>query len=76
MATLISTGGALGERRCDAKCYDAKCLDCDCICGGKNHGCGLEKALKNSVDFFDEIAKQGGVLPEWLDIDRVQSRMF
>ena len=45
MATLISTGGALGERRCDAKCYD-------------------------------EIQKQGGILPEWLDVERVQARLF
>jgi len=34
-------------RRCDAACYDAKRLGCTCICGGKNHGQGLEKAMAN-----------------------------
>lgn len=76
MTTLIQTGGAIGERRCDAKCYEAECVECDCICGGVNHGKGLEKALKSSVQFFNEIVDRGGVLPDWLLIDTVQDRLF
>jgi hypothetical protein len=36
--------------RCDARCYDAKAGGhCDCVCGGRNHGVGLAKALANIV---------------------------
>ena len=31
--------------RCDARCYEAKHEGCTCICGGKNHGAGLDKAI-------------------------------
>jgi hypothetical protein len=34
-------------RKCDARCFDAKTWGCHCICGGSNHGVGLEKALQN-----------------------------
>jgi len=34
-------------RKCDARCFNAKSGGCDCICGGRNHGVGLEKALDN-----------------------------
>ena len=29
--------------RCDARCYNAKEVHCECICGGKNHGAGLQR---------------------------------
>jgi hypothetical protein len=35
------------KQRCDERCYNAKGLFCDCLCGGKNHGNGLDAALKN-----------------------------
>jgi len=34
-------------RRCDARCFAAIHGKCNCICGGRNHGVGLEKALIN-----------------------------
>ncbi len=39
-----------GERvigQCDARCYDAAAGEpaCDCVCGGRNHGLGLERAV-------------------------------
>jgi hypothetical protein len=43
--TLITWQSSGGERRrCDAHCYGAKTLRCTCICGGRNHGQGLEQA--------------------------------
>ncbi|MCK4298970.1 MAG: hypothetical protein KAX80_05525 [Planctomycetes bacterium] len=48
MTTLITAynkSGCIG--RCDAKCYNAKGAVCRCICGGKNHGVGLQRAIAN-----------------------------
>lgn len=50
MVTLISwstSGGSKG--RCDAKCYEAREPACDCICGGRNHGAGLQRAIENTT---------------------------
>lgn len=54
MVTLISVhnkSGCVG--RCDAKCYNAQSIECDCICGGANHGAGLEKACENTREMVD-----------------------
>jgi hypothetical protein len=49
MVTLISYQSSGGDQgRCDAKCYKAQEPDCDCICGGRNHGAGIEQALDNT----------------------------
>lgn len=49
MATLIAVYNSDGcQGRCDARCYMAKHPDCDCICGGKNHGAGLQQARDNT----------------------------
>lgn len=48
MTTLIAvynSDGCVG--RCDARCYLAKTPECDCICGGKNHGAGVARAIYN-----------------------------
>lgn len=47
---LIEVRGGDGELigRCDARCYNAKEPSCDCICGGRNHGAGLEKAAEQT----------------------------
>jgi hypothetical protein len=44
MEVRTSSGGV---RRCDKRCYEAKHKKCTCICGGKNHGVGLQKAMEN-----------------------------
>ena len=36
-----------GEHVCDERCYNARGRTCSCICGGKNHGMGLNNALRN-----------------------------
>lgn len=55
MATLIAaydSSGCVG--RCDAKCYNATSHHCDCICGGANHGAGLQQALENTREMVEE----------------------
>lgn len=66
MTTLIAVynkSGCVG--RCDAKCYDAKNPECDCICGGRNHGAGLQKAIEQTREqvekWVDEYAKEKGL---------------
>ena len=54
MTTLIVVGNSEGViGRCDAKCYEAHELKCTCICGGRNHGVGLQKALENTAELVD-----------------------
>ena len=75
MTTLIHAHGA-GAGRCDAKCYDAQGADCDCVCGGMNHGAGIEGATESTQelagDMLREIEKRGGVIPDELR----QQRLF
>lgn len=55
MSTLIAvynSDGCVG--RCDAKCYNATSPVCDCICGGKNHGAGLQQATENTRELADQ----------------------
>lgn len=55
MTTLIeirTSSGIVG--RCDAKCHDAEHPQCDCICGGKNHGAGLEQARENTRELGEQ----------------------
>ena len=56
MATLIwafNSEGCIG--RCDARCYDALGPDCHCICGGANHGKGLNAAIENTAAQANEF---------------------
>lgn len=53
--TLITAGNSEGERRCDGRCYDAKGPHCDCVCGGRNHGVGLQQAQENTREYAREI---------------------
>jgi len=48
-------------RRCDAKCYNAKHLECHCICGGTNHGAGIEQASKNVSQVFLPMVGEYGL---------------
>jgi len=58
--TLITIGNSEGERRCDARCYDAKGPDCDCVCGGRNHGKGLQAAQEQTAEHARELLKVAG----------------
>ena len=71
--TLITIGNSEGSRRCDARCYDAKGPDCDCICGGKNHGKGLQVATKNTRDMIADWSEAEG---ERVAFVAVQKELF
>lgn len=43
---ISSSGGV--TRQCDARCYNASDHMCRCVCGGANHGRGLEQAKVNT----------------------------
>lgn len=43
---------------CDARCYNGKNGSCSCICGGENHGIGLDKALANVRTMHGNWMKQ------------------
>ena len=54
MSTLIAaynSEGCIG--RCDAKCYNATYPECDCICGGANHGVGIQQAIDNTRELAE-----------------------
>ena len=58
--TLMSQKiGQDATRRCDARCYGAKHSKCHCICGGLNHGAGLQQALTNVRDTFLPVIEVG-----------------
>ena len=54
MATVISaydSSGCVG--RCDSRCHDAKYETCNCICGGTNHGVGIDRAIENTNEMAE-----------------------
>jgi len=63
LVVLIHCQGALSGR-CDAKCYNAEGGACHCICGGRNHGKGLDAAKVETAnlarDAVAEIESRGG----------------
>ncbi len=62
MTTLIavydSSGRCIG--RCDSRCYNAEEPKCECICGGRNHGKGLQQAPDNTREWLLEELEAGG----------------
>ncbi len=70
MTTLIHVGNSEGTvGRCDARCYEAVGERCECICGGRNHGVGLKRAVEQMRQLAEreiaEIEALGGyVAPE------------
>lgn len=55
MTTLIAVYDNDGcKGRCDVRCYEARELHCGCVCGGRNHGAGLERAVENTRELANE----------------------
>lgn len=57
MTTLIvarEKDGSLAGR-CDARCYNAKKPRCRCVCGGYNHGVGIDDAIENTRHFEEQL---------------------
>jgi hypothetical protein len=52
LIAVYNSEGCVG--RCDARCYEATCNDCNCICGGRNHGAGLNKATDNTRELAEK----------------------
>jgi hypothetical protein len=46
LIAVYTSEGCIG--RCDAKCYEAQEPACDYICGGMNHGAGVQQAIDNT----------------------------
>lgn len=78
MTTVLSvhnSDGCVG--RCDANCHDATSPDCDCICGGRNHGVGLQRAIENNyaeflgVKALDEYARKRGIAVDDLSLEQL-----
>jgi len=61
MATVLVVHTSDGVRRCDGKCHNAKHAKCTCICGGANHGVGLEQAAQQAKELAEQM-QQGGVV--------------
>jgi dissimilatory sulfite reductase (desulfoviridin) alpha/beta subunit len=57
-----TSGGSI--RRCDKRCYDAKHKKCTCVCGGKNHGVGLQKALENTKEDVLKMVERASSISE------------
>ena len=58
MTTVITQGYNHRARRCDARCHDAKRPHCDCICGGRNHGVGLQQAIRNNQEHYRPLIEK------------------
>lgn len=60
---LLSYSDEDDTRKCDARCYDACAGICKCICGGMNHGVGVEQAISNVQELFsisrDDLENDG-----------------
>jgi len=43
------------RKKCDARCYNDHRKDCECICGGANHGKGIEVAIANTSENWAKL---------------------
>lgn len=77
---ILRTFNSVGETgKCDSRCYDARTKRCRCCCGGRNHGVGLNQAIKNAPDIVKQV--NTGTYPETLEqvqfeVPHKQLRLF
>lgn len=80
MTTIISTGGALGHHRCDARCHAAEPgTACDCICRGAYHAVGgsMEAQRRMTEDWLSgALTFPGPEQPELRLSDGVQGTLL
>lgn len=66
--------------RCDARCYNARGGNCSCICGGANHGAGLDRAMDNTSamveTWIEDFAKRHNLDEYESRVAPLQMRMF
>jgi hypothetical protein len=48
VSLVVWCRGGIIVGRCDAKCYNARHPTCNCVCGGANHGAGLETSTEQT----------------------------
>lgn len=65
---IVQTNSDGSQRRCDAHCYDATGFKCVCICGGANHGVGLQQACDNVEAYIKEKFKDKPDVLTYLDV--------
>jgi len=53
-------------RRCDARCYNGESSRCTCVCGGINHGVGIQRALENSREALGLPEPGQASLEDWV----------
>jgi hypothetical protein len=57
-----------GSRTCDAKCYNAAAdTECSCICGGRNHGKGIEAVPQQRLFQGKEVQGMDGIVSAMVD---------
>lgn len=54
IAVYITKMGKMWQRRCCASCHNATKPRCRCVCGGVNHGVGIDQARANTEQLTDE----------------------
>lgn len=59
-ALLIVRSGNAVVGACGSRCFNADRTRCWCICGGMNHGVGLERATDNTRAHCAEWAARAG----------------
>ena len=52
--------------RCDINCFGGDDSRCECVCGGLNHGVGIEQAVEQTRRMADE----------WIEAHREQGIIF
>jgi len=77
MTTLINSDKERGSHgRCDAKCYNAKGKKCKCICGAINHGKGLKRAAKKTLEEAASLWERGAFVNERTCHDVLSQQVF
>ncbi len=81
MTTLMAVYDNNGCRgRCDARCYNARTPECECVCGGINHGVGLEKAVDNTQRMaeamIEAFARKNGLGDYRAEVAPIQLSLF
>jgi len=74
VVTLIAryaSEGCVG--RCDAKCYNAEEDECDCICGGANHGAGIQTAMDNTRAYAESWVEKARAAGQ--DVSHIEMAM-
>lgn len=76
MSVILAVTNKDGKtRRCNATCYNAKGTRCRCVCGGKNHGVGLEAAVSNNHVLVKRLSEGDGAtayaVPHQLTFDHI-----